>query len=66
MSTAQEIEQAVQQLSPEELAKFRAWYAEYDAELWDQQIEADVKAGRLDDLMGKAIEDLKSGRTTER
>lgn len=66
MSTVHEIEQAVQQLSPKELAKFRAWYAEYDAELWDQQIEADMKAGRLDDPMNTAVEDLKSGRTTER
>jgi hypothetical protein len=37
MSNIQEIERAVSQLPPKELAKFRAWFAEFDADLWDQQ-----------------------------
>jgi hypothetical protein len=32
MSSIQEIETAVTQLSPEQLADFRAWFAEYDAQ----------------------------------
>lgn len=54
MSTVQEIEAALQRLSPEERAAFRAWYAAYDSDEWDRQIEADVAAGRLDWLIAEA------------
>jgi len=47
------------------LAEFRAWFAEYDAELWDFQIERDVAAGRLDRLAEEALEDLREGRCKE-
>jgi hypothetical protein len=65
MSDLQEIERAVSQLSSEDLAVFRNWFAEFDAEIWDQQFEADVKAGRLDKLAAKALQDLQAGRCTE-
>ena len=32
------------------------------ADAWDKQIEEDIKAGRLDHLVEKAIEDLRAGR----
>ena len=60
-----EIEQAVQRLSPEELARFRAWFAQFDAQLWDQQIERDVAAGRLDALADQALRDLRTGHVNE-
>ncbi len=62
MSAVQEIEQAVAKLSPEELSNFRGWFAEFDAEAWDQQFAADVAAGRLDELANEAIQELQSGR----
>ncbi|MBD2385383.1 hypothetical protein [Cylindrospermum sp. FACHB-282] len=65
MSTLNEIERAVSQLSPEELAAFRAWFAEFDAAVWDQQIEEDVAAGRLEKLAKKALKDLREGRCTD-
>ena len=49
--TITELEKAVTQLSEEELIRFRAWFDEYYAQMWDKQIEADVQAGRLDDLL---------------
>ena len=52
-----EIEQAITELSPEELARFREWFEEYCAEVWDQQIEADAKSGRLDRLISAADEE---------
>jgi len=52
-------------LPSEELAAFRAWFAEFDAEVWDRQFEADVKAGRLDKLAEKAFKDLREGRCTD-
>ncbi len=63
MSTAEEIERAVSGLSRDELSRFRAWFLEFDAEVWDRQFEEDVAAGRLDALAGEALADLRAGRT---
>jgi hypothetical protein len=65
MSTIEEIERAVRELSPAELARFRAWFAEFDASVWDRQLEADVAAGRLDVLAEEALHDLREGRCTD-
>ncbi|MFB2977760.1 hypothetical protein [Microseira sp. BLCC-F43] len=65
INTLQEIERAVSQLSPEDLAAFRIWFAEFDAAIWDRQFEADVAAGRLDALAEKALQDLKEGRCSD-
>ena len=59
--TITELEQAVTKLSEKELALFRAWFDEYYAELWDKQIEADAKAGRLDKLIAEATEEYNAG-----
>ena len=48
MTKLEDIEKAVEQLSPEEMAKFRLWFEELQAELFDAQIEADMKSGKLD------------------
>ncbi len=66
MSTLEQIDNAVRQLSPKELAAFRAWFAELDAEAWDHQIEEDIAAGRLDALAEEALKDLREGRCTNR
>jgi hypothetical protein len=65
MSNLQEIERAVSQLSAEELADFRSWFAAFDAETWDRQFEEDVAAGRLDDLAKRALQHLHKGRCTD-
>ena len=64
--TIQEIETAVTQLTPEQLADFRAWFAEFEAQRWDEQFAADATAGRLDALAAEALHDYRAGRTTER
>ena len=66
MSTIAEIEDSVRRLSPEDLAAFREWFVQLDAEAWDRQIEADAAAGRLDSLAEEALEDLRQGRCTDR
>jgi hypothetical protein len=63
MSTVQELESAIRQLSPEDLAAFRAWFVEFDASLWC--FEKDVNEGRLDDLAAEALRDLQEGRCTD-
>lgn len=65
MSKVDEIEKAVRGLAPEELAAFRAWFAEFDAQAWDRQMEEDVAAGRLDRLAEEAVDDLRQGRCTD-
>ena len=59
-----EIETAISQLSPDELAQLAAWFRDYEAGAWDQQLEADVKAGKLDRLARQAKDDLAAGKCT--
>jgi len=54
MSKVQQLELAVKELNAEERAEFRDWYAEYEEEMWDRQIEDDVAAGKLDWLLREA------------
>lgn len=61
-----EVETAVSQFSPEQLANFRAWFAEFDAQHWDQQLTGDIAAGRLDALADEALRELREGRTRAR
>ena len=54
--TVQHIEDAVRQLSADELTDFRAWFTEFDAVAWDRQFGADASAGRLDWLVQEALQ----------
>lgn len=65
MNNLKDVEQAIKRLSSDELAAFRAWFAEFDAEIWDRQFEEDVAAGRLDRLGQKALQHLQEGRCTD-
>lgn len=65
MTTIETIERAVEHLDAEELATFRRWFLEYDAEAWDAQIEADAAAGKLDALAEEALADYRSGKARE-
>ena len=62
MSTVAEIEKAIQKLSPQEIKAVAEWLAEFREEMWDQQIAADAKAGKLDKLMEEAKQDYRAGR----
>lgn len=65
MRRIEEIENAVAELPKEELARFREWFAEFEARSWDQELEEDAAAGRLDKLAEEALRDHRSGETTE-
>lgn len=65
MKTLEEIERAIRQLSYGELAELRTWFAEYDAEVWDRQIELDARNGRFDELFQEALADFRDGRCTD-
>jgi hypothetical protein len=63
MSELEELERRIRKLSPDDLAKFRAWFAEFDHALWDRQIESDAKRGKLDHLAKEALADYKAGKS---
>ena len=64
MSVSQ-IESEIVRLAPEELRKLRAWFAEFDMEQWDRQIEADSAAGKLDGMIERAMKDYRDGKATD-
>ena len=65
MTTAEDIEKAVAQLSSRELARFRAWFEAFDAEQFDAAIELDAQSGKLDTLADEALAAHRAGRSRE-
>ena len=63
MTKLEQIEKSVAELHPEELEAFTKWFEEFQADLWDRQIEADSNAGKLDKFAEKALADHRAGRT---
>ena len=59
----EELEEEIQQLSPDQLRQFRAWYEKFDSDQWDEQIEKDVQSGKLDELASQALQDHKAQKT---
>ena len=57
----QELETAITQLPAEELTAFAQWFEEYLADAWDRRIEADIRAGRLDEAGRRADADFDAG-----
>jgi hypothetical protein len=63
MTKLEKIEQDIAALEPKDVRKLAEWLDEYKAELWDRQIEADAKSGKLDHMAEKALVDHRAGRT---
>jgi hypothetical protein len=64
MSRIGNLEDRVKGLNREELREFRDWFASFDAEVWDDQIETDARNGKLRSLADRALRDHKSGRSS--
>ncbi len=62
LTTLEDIEKALSELTPDQLAEFRAWFEAFDAARFDERIERDAKAGRLDTLAEQAFADFRAGR----
>ena len=54
MGKIEHIEQAIEQLSPEEIARLRAFFDELEERRFDEAIERGAKSGKLDKLMAEA------------
>lgn len=65
MTKVESLEHAVKELSEEELAAFRDWFAEYDWQAWDRQLERDVAEGKLDKFAAEALAEYDRGEAKE-
>jgi hypothetical protein len=65
MSTVDDIENAVANLPPEDLARFRRWFEEFEAARFDAKIERDARSGKLDRLAEEALADMRADRARE-
>lgn len=56
-----EIEIEIARLPATEVAELSTWLTEYQARLWDEQIERDLEAGRLDGLLDEVAKEVEAG-----
>lgn len=61
MSTVEQIEAAILKLSPQELSHLTNWVLDLDEQRWDEQIEQDIVAGKLDFLAQEALAEFEAG-----
>ena len=64
MSTVAEIESAIEKLDTKEIRRVGDWLDELRERLFDERIEADAKAGRLDKMIAKAKAGYRAGKAT--
>lgn len=60
MSTVEQIEAAILK-SPQEISQLADWISELNEQRWDEQIENDIEAGKLDFLAQEALTELEAG-----
>lgn len=65
MSEVEELEQRIKNLPPQAMAQLRDWFLALDNERWDDQIAADVRAGKFKDLIERAQNELAQGQAHE-
>ena len=63
MSTVEEISEALHRLPVEQRWGLLHRFSDELWSDWDAQIEADLKTGRLDELLAEARADIAAGRT---
>jgi hypothetical protein len=62
MTKLEQIEQAISALPHDDIVALAGWFAEFHAELWDEEIAADAEAGRLDKFAAKAKAEIAAGK----
>ena len=65
MGTLPEIEAAIKQLPENDIRQLAAWLEEYLEKIWDQQIEADLTSGKLDQLIVKVEADIAANKVRD-
>ncbi len=59
--SVQEIEVEIEQLPAKDVAELMSWLVEHHAQVWDRQIEQDLEAGRLDELLAEVDREYEAG-----
>ncbi|MDQ3457969.1 MAG: hypothetical protein M3498_01485 [Deinococcota bacterium] len=54
MAQVERIQAEIEALSEKDFTRLREWFAEMDWQRWDEQLEADAAAGKLDSLLEEA------------
>ena len=62
MITVEDIERAIDGLSPEQIQELYVWLDEHHPHSIDARLPSDLAAGRLDQAIEIALEDEKAGR----
>lgn len=55
-----EIESAIKKLPSDEVAELMAWFESYYNQVWDKQIESDLRSGKLDSLLAEVDEEIEA------
>jgi hypothetical protein len=63
MDRVEEIESAITNLRPEDYQRLVGWFRVREQTRWDDQIDADSAAGKLDFLFGEGESDSGQGLT---
>jgi len=61
VNRVEELEAAIRELPPEEYRRLAQWFRELDQTRWDQQMDQDSAAGKLDFLFLEADQELGQG-----
>ena len=65
MSRVDQLEEQIAALDPDELRILREWFARFDADDWDRQMEKDfAPGGRGEHLLDKIKNQVKAGNFT--
>lgn len=65
MTKIDDIKSAIEKLPDADVARLREWLAEMDAQRFDEHIERDAAAGKLDHLMEQAKANYAAGKRKE-
>ena len=65
MNEVEAIAARIRDLPLKDFASLQTWFHEFENTLWDQQIEADFKAGKFNQMIEKARVEFARGQVKE-
>ena len=65
MGKIEHIQKSIEDLTPQEVEHLRAWLEEFEARRFDDALEQDAKAGKLEKIADRVRVNIKSGRGEE-
>lgn len=62
MTKYEEVQRSIERLSPEEIARLRAWLDELEDRAFDEKVARDVENGKLDKVLAEVKANISAGR----